>query len=402
MVEGGDPLPPCLDGVYIRNGPNPQFFPKCPYHFLDGDGMLHMIKISQGKATFCSRYVKTHKYMMEGKTGYPIVPNFIAGFNGVVPSMARLVLTCARVLTKQFDPLRHGFGVANTSVAFLCGRLFALCESDLPYEVKVTEDGDIITLGRHDFRSSEPFLRMTAHPKIDKATGEAFCYGYDVVRPYLTFYRIDRGGRKQKGVPISSMEKCAAIHDFAVTENYVVFPDTQIVMNPWWILRGRSAVGIDRDKIPRLGIIPRYAEDEREMRWIDAPGFNMLHCVNAWEEDGGAAIVMVASNIVSAEHVFDDMESSQLTLEKITIDVKAKSMKRQSLSTQVLDFAVINPAYAAKKNRSERPEVVVRGGETRPITYWMMIMAPIARWQAAYMGGAVRKRSEFFRSKGPK
>ncbi|KAK6129652.1 hypothetical protein DH2020_036612 [Rehmannia glutinosa] len=225
---------------------------------------------------------------MEGKTGYPIVPNFIAGFNGVVPSMARLVLTCARVLTKQFDPLRHGFGVANTSVAFLCGRLFALCESDLPYEVKVTEDGDIITLGRHDFGSIEPFLRMTAHPKIDKATGEAFCYGYDV--------------------------KCAAIHDFAVTENYVVFPDTQIVMNPWWILRGRSAVGIDPDKIPRLGIIPRYAEDERGMRWIDAPGFNMLHCVNAWEEDGGGAIVMVASNIVSAEHIFDDMESSQLTL----------------------------------------------------------------------------------------
>ncbi|KAK6129649.1 hypothetical protein DH2020_036609 [Rehmannia glutinosa] len=302
--------------------------------------MLHMIKICQGKATFCSRYVKTHKYILEGKTGYPIVPNFIAGFNGVVPATARLVLTCARVLTKQFDPLRHGFGVANTSVAFLCGRLFALCESDLPYEVKVTEDGDIITLGRHDFGSIEPFLRMTAHPKIDKATGEAFCYGYDVIV-----------GKKTKGVPISSMEKCAAIHDFAVTENYVVFPDTQIVMNPWWILRGRSAVGIDPDKIPRLGIIPRYAEDERGMRWIDAPGFNMLHCVNAWEEDGGGAIVMVASNIVSAEHIFDDMESSQLTLEKLTIDVKAKSMKRQSLSTQVLDFAVINPAYAAKKNR---------------------------------------------------
>lgn len=45
-VEGS--LPPCLDGAYIRNGPNPQFIPNGPYHYFEGDGMLHMIKISKG------------------------------------------------------------------------------------------------------------------------------------------------------------------------------------------------------------------------------------------------------------------------------------------------------------------------------------------------------------------
>ncbi|KAK6116916.1 hypothetical protein DH2020_049291 [Rehmannia glutinosa] len=356
VVDGGA-LPSCLDGAYIRNGPNPQFFPKSPYHFLDGDGMLHVIKICQGKATFCSRYVKTHKYIMEGKIGHPIVPNFIAGFNGVVPGMARLALTCARVLTKQFDPLTHGFGVGNTSVALLCGRLFALCESDLPYEVKITENGDIITLGRHDFESREPFFRMTAHPKTDKATGEAFCYGYDFLRPFLTFYRIDGGGRKQKGVGIFSMGKnCAVVHDFGLTENFIVFSDAQIVINPLWVMRGRSPVGIDLDKIPRLGIISRYAEDDSGMWWIDTPGFNMLHCVNAWEEDGGAGagdtvIVMVASKIESVEKVFEITDLPQSTMEKVTINVKAKTVERQSLSTQGLDFAAINPAYAAKKIR---------------------------------------------------
>ncbi|KAG8362911.1 hypothetical protein BUALT_BualtUnG0025100 [Buddleja alternifolia] len=88
-----------------------------------------------------------------------------------------------------------------------------------------------------------------------------------------------------------SMKGFTAIHDFAITKNYAIFPDIQIVVNPSWILRGKSPVGVDIDKIPRLGIIPRYAEDDSEMWWMDVPGFNLLHCVNAWEEDGGATVL---------------------------------------------------------------------------------------------------------------
>ncbi|KAF8051372.1 hypothetical protein N665_1739s0012 [Sinapis alba] len=33
-------LPPSLNGAYIRNGPNPQFLPRGPYHLFDGDGHL--------------------------------------------------------------------------------------------------------------------------------------------------------------------------------------------------------------------------------------------------------------------------------------------------------------------------------------------------------------------------
>ncbi|KAK6129651.1 hypothetical protein DH2020_036611 [Rehmannia glutinosa] len=84
----------------------------------------------------------------------------------------------------------------------------------------------------------------------------------------------------------------------------------------------------------------------------------MLHCVNAWEEDDGAGagagdtnIVMVASKIESVEKVFEISDLPQSTMEKVTINVKAKTVERQSLSTQGLDFAAINPAYAAKKIR---------------------------------------------------
>ncbi|KAL7150560.1 hypothetical protein ABFS83_05G120800 [Erythranthe nasuta] len=357
-VDGG-PLPPCLDGAYIRNGPNPQFLPKGrPYHLFDGDGMLQMIRISGGgkSATFCSRYVKTHKHKAERENGFPFVPSPFASFNGLAASVARAVLTLARVVVAgQFDPVSRGFGSANTSLAlFPCRGLFALCECDLPYEVKVTEEGDIVTLGRRDFdNTNRLFFNMTAHPKIDRRTGQVFAYRYNFTRPYLTYFRIGSEGRKQHDVHINSVNECTIIHDFAVTENYAVFPDTQIVVNNPLraLIGGRSPVAVDSGKAQRLGVIRKYAEDDSGVWWAEAPGLNMLHCVNAWEEDGGATIVVVATNALEVDQLFQSIHLARLTMEKITIDVKAETVEREQLSAEVLDFGVINPAYAGKKNR---------------------------------------------------
>lgn len=350
------PIPSCfLGGAYIRNGPNPQFTPSGPYHLFDGDGMLHMIKFSgSGEVAFCSRYVKTHKHTVESEIGHNVVLSPFASMNGLPASAARLLLAAARVITGQFDPRSQGFGSANTSLVLFPGAgggLCALCESDLPYGVRVTRDGDIITLRRQDFLSSDPsFSSMTAHPKIDRRTGETFAYRYGITPPYLTFFRIDPDGIKQGDVPIKSLEESAIVHDFAVTENYAVFPNTQISVNPWF-LKGKPLIGVDLAKVPRIGVIPRYAEDESEMWWADAPGLNICHCFNAWEEDGGATIVVVASIAVEVVELLERMDFARLRLEKITIDVKTKTVKSQSLSTNNLEFGAINPAYAGKKNR---------------------------------------------------
>ncbi|KAL0327696.1 UNVERIFIED_CONTAM: putative carotenoid cleavage dioxygenase 4, chloroplastic [Sesamum angustifolium] len=67
------------------------------------------------------------------------------------------------------------------------------------------------------------------------------------------------------------------------------------------------------------------------MRWIDAPGLNMLHCFNAWEEDEGDTIVIVGSNAVKVEQVLERIELAQLTIEKLRINVKSKSLERRPL-----------------------------------------------------------------------
>ncbi|EYU19264.1 hypothetical protein ABFS82_01G101300 [Erythranthe guttata] len=357
VVEGS--LPPTLEGgAYIQNGPNPQFIPRGPYYIADGDGMLHSIKFSGGgKAIFCSRFVKTHKYIMERDLGYPFFPNPVAYF--ISNSVRFILLTLARfIIGGKINPLTTGIGTANTSVFEFAGRLFAMIESDLPYAIKISPDGDIITIGRHDFHSSDNdlFLNMTAHPKVDAGTGEAFAFRYNVIPPFLTFFRIDPNGRKQKDVSIFSIKGVTSyMHDFAVTKRFAVFLDAQLVIDPLGIMRGKKILRVDPEKTPRLGVIPRYATDDSEMYWTDVPGLNMMHVINAWEDDDDATcnkIVMVVTNILPVEiNLLERRSSTHLSLEKITIDTKTKEVVRCIVSTRSIDFGAINPKYAGKKNR---------------------------------------------------
>lgn len=347
VVEGA--IPPSLDGAYIRNGPNPQFLPRGPYHLFDGDGMLHAITISKGKATLCSRFVKTYKYTVERQKGFPVIPNVFSGFNGLSASAARGAVTAARLLAGQFDPT-NGIGLANTSLALIGGRLYALGESDLPYSVRVDRNGEIHTLGRHDF-DGKLIMSMTAHPKTDLQTGETFAFRYGPVPPFLTFFRINANGEKQPDVPIFSMTSPSFLHDFAITKKYAVFNEIQIGMNPLEMVGGGSPVGANPSKVPRVGVLPRYAKDESEMRWFEVPGFNSIHAINAWDEDGGDTVVVVAPNILSVEHTMERLDLIHASVEKLRIDLKNGTVSRHPVSTRNLDFGVINPAYLARKHK---------------------------------------------------
>ncbi|KAL4590643.1 hypothetical protein LXL04_003580 [Taraxacum kok-saghyz] len=352
IVHGS--IPPCLDGVYIRNGPNPQFPPSGPHHYLDGDGMVHSVKISDGRATFCSRYVKTNKYLFEHHAKSYIVPKVIGvGMLGLAPFVSRAALFIARVLSGQYD-VGNGIGVANTSLAFLGGSLYALCEGDLPYAIKVRDDGDIITLGRHSF-DGKLTMNMTAHPKFDPDTKEAFSFRYSPTPPYLTYFWFDENGNKQPDVPIFSMKQLSLTHDLAISKKYAIMFDVQLGTDIKNLIVGKPLVNVDHTKVPRIGVLQRYAKDESSMKWFEVPGFNIFHVVNAWDETdkhGGEVVVLVAPKISSMEHFVDRVDLVQASMEKIAIHLQTGVVSRETLSADYnLEFPVINPAYVSKKNK---------------------------------------------------
>lgn len=61
VLEVKGTIPKCLNGAYIRNGGNPKFTPTAGFHYFDGDGMLHVVRIKDGAATHCCRFVQTNR-----------------------------------------------------------------------------------------------------------------------------------------------------------------------------------------------------------------------------------------------------------------------------------------------------------------------------------------------------
>ena len=59
MVEGL--TPPNLDGIFVRNGPNPitEHVRGKSYHWFDGNGQLHNLQLRDGKALYSNAFVPT-------------------------------------------------------------------------------------------------------------------------------------------------------------------------------------------------------------------------------------------------------------------------------------------------------------------------------------------------------
>ncbi|CAN0923366.1 Probable carotenoid cleavage dioxygenase 4, chloroplastic [Linum grandiflorum] len=352
VVEGK--LPTCLNGVYIRNGPNPPHDLnkiKGPLHFFEGDGMLHSLKMSNGRATYCSRYVETYKYSLEKKKGSPVFPNLLSGFYGLTDLVSCLGAV-GKVLTGQVD-LRRGYGLGNTSVGLIGNKILALCESDMPYVVDVKEDGDLQTVGRWDFDDGL-FANMTAHPKVDPVTNEAFAFRCSLGNyPHLTYFRFTADGTKLPDVPIHSINQPSFIHDFFITSHYAIFPESQLQIDATQLLLAKGVpVVCNPTKTPRIGILPRYDSTDSEIRWFPIPGFNPLHVLNAWESHDGERIVLVATNVFNVMNVFHQWETARFQLEEVTLDLKTGEVcNRRALSAANLEFGAINPLFVGKRTR---------------------------------------------------
>jgi len=53
-------IPTDINGVYLRNGPNPFYIPESKQtHWFDGDSMVHAMRIKDGKMFYCNRYTQS-------------------------------------------------------------------------------------------------------------------------------------------------------------------------------------------------------------------------------------------------------------------------------------------------------------------------------------------------------
>lgn len=124
---------------------------------------------------------------------------------------------------------------ANTALVHHSRKTYALLEADLPFNIRIDRNEkqfDIKSIGHDDF-GGQLTHQVSAHPKVDAKTGEFCAFGYDIEGKlgmvYYSLFNKDRKLISRLNVQITSPRM---IHDFGITENYVIIPDLPFEFDP--------------------------------------------------------------------------------------------------------------------------------------------------------------------------
>ncbi len=315
-VEGA--IPPALEGMLVRNGPNPVVPPDPDsYHWFSGDGMVHALELSGGRATsYRNRWVRTRKLSTAVGTTYP------------------------------YGPAEAIDGPANTHVLWHGGRLLALCESGLPHRL----DTALETIEIEDFDGALT-SPMTAHPHADPATGGLAFFGYDVFGPpYLRYHELDASGELVHStdveIPAPTMQ-----HDFGVTASRVAFLDLPVVFD-----RGLALAGVslpfrwDPEAGARVGVLGR-GHKGAETVWCGLDPRYAFHVVNAF--DDGPDVVL---DVCRYPTMFDTAPGGLLSttlpsLERWQVDPGARTVTITALDDRHVEFPRIDDTLAGRPYR---------------------------------------------------
>ncbi|MGI8492562.1 MAG: carotenoid oxygenase family protein, partial [Acidimicrobiales bacterium] len=255
-------LPTSLCGSFLRNGSNPI---TASAHWFFGEGMIHGLRLDQGRARwFRNRWVRT------------------ASFKGTVAF-------------RDTEGQRNlNASKANTHVVRHAGRILALVESSFPYLVSP----ELETVGPWDF-AGRLTTAMTAHPKVCPTTGEMHFFGYDLARPYLTYHVADAAGRLALSRPVE-VPAATMMHDFNLTERFVVFMDLPIVFDLAAARAGSMfPFCFDATFGARLGVL-RRDDPHGEVRWFEIEPCYVFHPLNAF--DDGDRVVL---DVVRYDRMFE-------------------------------------------------------------------------------------------------
>jgi carotenoid cleavage dioxygenase len=356
-------IPDFLDGRYLRNGPNPVAeVDPATYHWFTGDGMVHGVSLQGGNANwYRNRWVRS--------------------------AAVRHALNEPAAATRNLKAGMQSLG-ANTNVMAHAGKTLALVEGGVA-NYELTDELD--TVGACDFDGTLSG-GYAAHPHRDPRTGELHAINYSFARGKSVQYSvIDTSGRARRTVDIA-VSGSPMMHDFSLTEKYVVLYDLPVTLDPMqvlpkkmprWMQRpaqivanavvgqlpvpGPLAAMFNRNEKPayqlpyawnakypaRIGVMPREGTNS-DVRWFEIEPCYVYHPLNAYSEDRNGQEVLVL-DVVRYDRMFDrDRRGPGETtpaLDRWTINLVTGAATSERRDDRSQEFPRINETLLGSKHR---------------------------------------------------
>jgi 8'-apo-carotenoid 13,14-cleaving dioxygenase len=312
-------IPPELDGRYLRIGPNPIGKANhASYHWFTGDGMVHGVKLKEGKALwYRNRWIKSKA--VSATLGQPVVPGPHSGARDTV----------------------------NTNVARHAGETWALVESG-SYPVRISEELETIAYDPFGGTLKGSF---SAHPHLDPATGEwhAICYegsNQTMIRHVV----VDATGKVTREEPIA-VQDGPSIHDCMITQHYVIVMDLPVTFSMKTLLAGHAfPYAWNPAHKARIGLLPRAGKND-DIIWCDIEPCYVFHPCNAFETEDGKVIMDVCAHESMFAHSTQGPDSARVPFERWTIDPHARKVTRKVIDKDSQEFPRPNEALIGKPYR---------------------------------------------------
>jgi carotenoid cleavage dioxygenase-like enzyme len=297
-------IPATLDGRYMRIGPNPMNAHPDNYHWFAGDGMIHGLKLENGKALwYRNRWVRSE------------------------------AVTTALGEARTEGP-RHNFDTVNTNIIGFGGKTLGLVEAgSTPIEVGETLE----TLRYTDFDGTLGGS-FTAHPHVDPLTGEMHGICYDAMNPTaIRYVAVTPEGKARRNVEIP-VEHGPMMHDSALTQRFAIILDLPVTFSIETAMAGHPfPYRWNPAHQARIGLLPREGGAD-EIIWAETDPCYVFHVVNAYDAADGKVILDVAVHDRMFSESKAGPDSTRAGLERWTIDPETRAIERRVIDATPQEF----------------------------------------------------------------
>ena len=292
-------------------------------HWFDGDGMLAGVSFRRTEngvqPEFVNQYILTDLYLSSISSPSlrrPILPsiatlvNPLSSLYSIVLIIFRAVFLAALSHLPGSQQAIKKISVANTGVVWHDGRCLATCESGEPMRIALP---GLETVGWYNGKRAEgepggeegsgfggegllSWMKewTTAHPRVDRNTGELILFHSTFAAPYVHYSIIPathpplipntplETPTRLLNAPIPGVSSAKMMHDFGVSLKHTVIMDLPLSLDPLNLVKNKPVVTYEPHLRSRFGIFPRHQPET--VRWFETKACCIFHTANTWDD----------------------------------------------------------------------------------------------------------------------